>query len=269
MLPLFLFPWSFWPSLWRETYAVLRRQTADVGVRLTLAWFGVALLAFSAISGKQPHYLLPEVPALALLLGFTLSQADSMGRPILPAIALIVVGGLLELLPLMAANSPQLRWAATVPPWAGLCLFALALVLLPKDNAAATVRRLAWASLLASVWMLVAVVRPISPAFDVRPLAREIGRYQAQNRPVAHERKYHGQYHFPGRLRQPLVVLGQQAIPDWLETHPHGVAVIYVPADTDLQRFRPLFAQPFRNSMALVVDRRATPALRQDHPDRP
>src|SRR5690606_24436128 len=47
----------------------------DGGTRLCLIWFAAAFLAFSAISGKQPHYLIPEFPALALILARALSGA--------------------------------------------------------------------------------------------------------------------------------------------------------------------------------------------------
>jgi hypothetical protein len=62
MLPLLTLPWIFVPLLW---HAVRRRL--DTGERLCLVWFLTPLLIFSAISGKQAQYLMPELVPLALL----------------------------------------------------------------------------------------------------------------------------------------------------------------------------------------------------------
>ena len=65
-----------WPAAWR---AVWRRkgELGDAGVRICLIWFAGGFLVFSAISGKQPHYLVPEIPALGLLLAFALLRATA------------------------------------------------------------------------------------------------------------------------------------------------------------------------------------------------
>ena len=64
LLPVLLFPWIAVPALWR---AGARADWRDPGLRLCLVWGGAALLLFSLISGKQAHYLIPELPAAALL----------------------------------------------------------------------------------------------------------------------------------------------------------------------------------------------------------
>lgn len=66
-----LLPAMIWPFGW--TGAGLgalrpRRLWADPGTRLAADWAMRAFVAFSLISGKQAHDLLPELPALALLL---------------------------------------------------------------------------------------------------------------------------------------------------------------------------------------------------------
>ena len=59
------FPWTIWPRLWR---AVARlRPSVDLGFRFCLCWFVAALVVLTMFSGKQPHYVLPLLPALALI----------------------------------------------------------------------------------------------------------------------------------------------------------------------------------------------------------
>ena len=64
ILPLLLLPWLLWKPLW----AGLRKLTyQDSGIRFCLAWAIPVFIAFSLVSGKRIHYLLPLVPALALI----------------------------------------------------------------------------------------------------------------------------------------------------------------------------------------------------------
>ena len=263
-LPLFVFPWLFWPRLLAQLGRTLRAEWRDAGLRFALVWFLGGLLIFSAISGKQPHYLLPEFPAAALLIGHALARNPIRARPWLPGIALIALGVALTYLAL-APGEPQgaLRIAARLPAWAGAgFLLAGMLALSHTGHPSAQVKRLAWASLLALLWFLFAVFRPLAPAYDVAPMARELARYQAQGRPVANEGKYHAQYQFAGRLGQPLAALHAPALADWLEAHPDGVAVVYLGAHEQAAPYRALFRQPYRGGAALLVDRRGAPALR-------
>jgi 4-amino-4-deoxy-L-arabinose transferase-like glycosyltransferase len=62
ILPALLFPWIFVPRLWRSA-----RIGRDPGEVLCFIWLASALIAFSLISGKQAHYLLPETAPAALL----------------------------------------------------------------------------------------------------------------------------------------------------------------------------------------------------------
>ncbi len=87
VVPLMLLPWTLWPRLWRAIggrkawveKSGLRGAWANGGVRALLIWSAAAFVIFSAISGKQPHYLLPIFPALALFAAYVLSgdEADA------------------------------------------------------------------------------------------------------------------------------------------------------------------------------------------------
>jgi 4-amino-4-deoxy-L-arabinose transferase-like glycosyltransferase len=258
-LPLFLFPWLFWPHLLGRLAKILRAEREDAGVRFALAWFGAALLIFSSVSGKQPHYLLPELPAAALLIGHALARSPALRRPWLPGIALLAAGAAASYLA-MAPVDPKgaLRLAGHLPAWAGLGFALAGLLALSR---AGGIERLAWASLLSALWLLLALVRPISQAYDVAPMARELARHQALGHPVANEGKYHAQYQFAGRLQRPLAVLNGKALARWLERHPDGVAVVYLGTNEDPAPYRPLFSHAFRGSLSLLIDRGGAAAL--------
>ncbi len=77
LLPVMLFPWLFWKPVWQGLLK-LPQHISDNGVRFCLIWFLVVFVAFSLISGKQPHYLLPIVPAFALLIAYLVKKKDKI-----------------------------------------------------------------------------------------------------------------------------------------------------------------------------------------------
>lgn len=262
-LPVFLFPWLLWPRLLASLAKSLRADWRDAGVRFALIWFAGGVLVFSAISGKQPHYLLPEFPAAALLIGHALARNPIRSRPWLPGLALIGLGlaiSYLALGPVEAKGS--LRFAANLPDWAGVgFLLAGFLALSKAGHPLARVNRLAWANLLAMLWLLFALVRPLAPAYDVAPMARELARHQALGHSVANEGKYHAQYQFAGRLTQPLVALSGKELAGWLTEHADGVAVVYLRANEDAAFYQPLFSHPYRGGTSILIGLRGAAAL--------
>ena len=263
-LPLFLFPWLLWPRLLGQLGRTLRTEWRDLGLRFALVWFLGGLIIFSAISGKQPHYLLPELPAAALLLGHALARHPARSRPWLPALALIALGlGMSYAALAMGDTKGILGVIAGLPAWSGVGFVVAGLLALSKPGHPP---RLAWAGLLALAWLLIAVLRPLAPAYDVAPMAGEIAKYQAQGRPVANEGKYHAQYQFAGRLRQPLEALHAPRLADWLESHPDGVAVVYLRREEDPMPYQALFSHAYRGGTSLLIDRRGAAALRGQAP---
>ena len=88
LLPPFLWPWG-----WGREAAALWSRPIESQRRFLLAWAGGALLAFSLISGKQVHYLIPALPGLALLLsGRARDRIGTLERlvPLAPPLLMIV-----------------------------------------------------------------------------------------------------------------------------------------------------------------------------------
>lgn len=76
LLPLMLLPWGLSPGLWATRPWLRLRDRGDVSLQdlkilqFLAAWCVGEFLVFSAISGKQPHYLLPVLPAVVLIFGY-------------------------------------------------------------------------------------------------------------------------------------------------------------------------------------------------------
>src|SRR5512139_3430924 len=227
LLPLVLFPWFVWPGLWK---ALVHHGRAglDRGTRFCLAWLLPVFIAFSFVSGKQPHYLVPLFPGFALLAARVLAgrSAAGLGLPALLAAALGVA--------LILAGNGQIAalhgQVAELPPlWPGVALVVMALLAwLAGLRGVQPVLALGVLGAMTLALVQLAASRSIDPLYDVKPMAQAIKQVQAQGLPVANAANYHAQYQFLGRLEKPLVELRGAELIRWLAAHPEGYAVIYL-----------------------------------------
>lgn len=172
-LPLLLLPWTMMPAVWRGLRARWRDGASLSGRRFIVAWVVPVLLAFSAFRGKQAQYLLPLVPAFAIVLVHALGAA----------------------------------WGADLRT---------------------RVLRSAAGSWLAMLALVAVLGRALGPDYDVDPVSRRIAAFEAAGAPVAQLGKYHGQFHFAGRLRGRIEELPTaDALRAWARAHPSGAVVNY------------------------------------------
>lgn len=236
-LPLLAYPWGWWPPLWRaarEAGGALLR--ADPGTRLCLVWFVVPFLGFALISGKQPHYLVPMLPALALIAARLAVETPPPRRwdaaPALLPLGLAALVGLVVALTGIEARVLSNRAASQVGALTvlgpGLLAVGLAaLVAVRWRTREQGVLQLIGAVALAYVAVHASFGADLRERFDLAPAARFLAEAQAEGRPVAHPVGYEGQFHFVGRLTQPLVEVEEPAIDAWAAAHPEGYVVMY------------------------------------------
>jgi len=256
--PLLLMPWPLWPPLWRA-FGRVRQLSAESGVRFCLAWSAPVFVAFSLISGKQIHYLLPLVPASALLAARLLDEVVPAPHRLwwLPSL-LPAAGGLAVLLaPRIPAAVLRTPWLGDLSPWPGLTLLALAAVL-PFALRHASTRRSAL--VLAAVPALVLVVLELgvmplaAPAYDMAPVGVALRTLERDGFEIAHAGRYAGQYQFAGRLEHPLVVLDDDSVSAWLAAAPRRAAVVYRRRSTSGpdDAFLTLLTRPYRDRLVEV-----------------
>lgn len=290
-----LAPWWAWPAVWRGV-GRLRAAPLDRGTRFCLAWAVPALVAFSLVSGKQVHYLIPELAAVALIIARALAAPAPLAGPgatagavLWPALALALPGTVLlaaELLPgrLLAALPPGI---ALPPPWS-----AALLALVPPAVALAGAALLArprrpraqhpppaggsldggramalTAATVALVALMHAVALPgVAPRYDLTAVSRHLGSLDRAGVPLAHVGPYAGQYTFLGRLRHPLTEISAAEVGGWLASHPDGRVVTYTRDSVPLPgpSRDAEFAQ--RSGKGWVVVERARQRPAADHP---
>jgi 4-amino-4-deoxy-L-arabinose transferase-like glycosyltransferase len=260
LLPILAAPWILWRPFWRglRTGSLL----ADRGGRLALTLALVTFVAFSLVSGKQVHYLVPQFPAFALMVALALDQPQPAARPWLAVLGLASIGAVVIALPYVKLPPTVAALHAVAPAWsAAFVALAIWLAWSPRPPER-QVPRMAAASVLMLALMHLVFVRPLSPAYDVRPLARKIAELQAAGRPVGHDGVYHAQFQFAGRLGQPIEELSTHVEAErWVEAHPDGAIVLYFRPPFDPAPLGPLAMQRYRGRIAAVFDARAALAL--------
>lgn len=261
LLPLLLFPWFVWPGLWKAL-AHHRKVGLDRGMRFCLAWMLPVFVAFSFISGKQPHYLVPLFPAFALLAARVLS-AFSGTRAGLPALMTVALGGVLILAASGQVAALNAQVATPPPLWPGVLLVLLggASWMAGRRGVSPLLNMtLLGAGTLASIQL--AAMHALGPLYDIKPLALAIKQVQDAGRPVANAARYHAQYQFLGRLEAPLIELQGTELARWLEAHPEGHVVIYLKKGRQsLDGLPVLHKQAYRGKVAVLADAKTAASL--------
>jgi 4-amino-4-deoxy-L-arabinose transferase-like glycosyltransferase len=278
-LPCLLLPWTLWPPLWRS----MARTRPDAGIRFCLVPIIATLLLFSAISGKQVHYLLPMFPALSLVAARSL-QAErfepNRGDQGLIAGVLLVVGVVLSAAPWLRATlvlpdfGDEAMWVAKEAPlWVRISFFGIGFLLLEyrpanPERGVIAVALAMTAVFVATHWLFQRGSK--LHYYDLRPMAEKLAEAESRAVPIAYWRPYHGEYHFLGRLKRNFTVLeNREDLQRWVAGHPEGKVVIVVRGVDPIREWKPEFEQYYRagrrvglwSTRALLENPRAVDAL--------
>lgn len=223
LLPLLLFPWFVWPRVWSGMKGIFQ----DSGSRFLAAWLVLTVIGFSLVSGKQAKYLVPFLPAFALLAGYALRKVSSPGRwwEMLPPLAgFLAFPASLVWLRTRPDAMKLPEWVSAIPDWpiVVLALAAPLLMLFSRWKIQTQVRALAFATLAATAVLATGVIPAFAPYSDPAPAARHLAALQERKVPLAHLGKYHAQYNFVGRLRAPIEILGHEELAAWVRKNPGG-----------------------------------------------
>ncbi|MDR3386286.1 MAG: glycosyltransferase family 39 protein [Rudaea sp.] len=212
--------------------------------RFGIAWFVPAFAMFCLVSGKQPHYLLPLLPGLALYLAVVLSRDGAVLRGRVFGALLALAGLALLAVPYLAAHTQDIAaldrivrdgqlsqsslhvFAGLWPLWGALAVM-LGLWLLLRGHLFATPRTLALSSVAAASIGMLTLAQGVGPYVDVSVAAARIAQAQAAGTPIAHLGWHHGLFEFAGRLTQPLEKVEYANLRAWCAAHPDGQIVTF------------------------------------------
>ena len=226
LMPLYLWPWG-----WGREVAALWQRPVLPQARFLGVWAGSALIAFSMVSGKQIHYLVPELAALALFLSGSLQQP--IGRltrfiPMIPAILVLglAVAVLAGVVPgkLFEGNSVGLVELALACVVTGI---ALLLIWSADGRFAARI----WVAPATLIVVHLVVLQTLWRTNNPDLLAPLLASHAAAGIATVNT-GYAGQFSFSARLPQPVQVLRDpEAQPQWIAVHPGGLLLSTHPLD--------------------------------------
>ncbi len=231
-------PW-WWSRWWWEQVPALWRRGDN---RFAWCWLIGMVLAFSLISGKQPYYLLPDFAALALLLAVA---ADARPRLGIAAPTLLLVVGIAMLGDRLFAGNidrPFPDALLTTLPAAGAVLVLVGFALLRWRSLPAH----AFGLLLAMSTVYAAVTPLVRSQFDLSPTAKVVSEAQRAGLQVAYLGIYQLQFHFAGRLREPLLVFNEGRAREWAARNPGQLLVVNTRERWDATGPQPVTQQRFR-----------------------
>ena len=221
LLPVVVFPWGWQPALWR---AARRTCWRDRGLRLALVWGGGAVVLFSLISGKQVHYMVPVLPAVALVAARLTRdvRAPGVGMAAVPPLLIAAGGALVALgvIPLGDELAPLFEPRIALLPWmALLAVLSLGALRLGALSGGAVVG-------LATVLVVNLVIGTtrLHDVYDTTGIAQAVAGVQGDG--IAFVGAYHAQFNFAARLTRPVTRLGDaREVRAWVAAHPGGVVV--------------------------------------------
>ena len=256
MAPLLIFPWFFVPAFWKLIFQKSPRQMSE-GLKFSLAWFFPVFIAFSLISGKQVHYLLPIYPALALMIA---SEFDRIKKitwfdhafMVLP---LIAAGAIFYYL----ANSGRMD---DITPWINalpiensfiLILGGLFIFIWKTKNTLTFLWKLVTANILLISILFLGVIYQTGNAYDLREVSRTIKSIEDKNFPVAYLGNYAGQFDFIGRLNNPPQVITTAQLFNWTKEHPEGRVIITFDGEPDFANIKSQYTSWYRGSYIAIL----------------
>lgn len=230
-LPLLLLPWIFFKPLWQGAKQLTLN---DTGVRFCIAWALPVFLMFSLVSGKRIHYLLPLIPALALLLARAADEIKDIQKwqksyfYVWFIFAFIAV-----ILGLFPALNTVYHWNKALngfnPIWGAMLEIMLFFVIFSnRTNIRQIIFYTCILSIAAPTLIAASYLNVYAERFDTKPIAEKIAQLRVENKPVAfYTGKYHDQFQFHGRLTQPLTLLNSpETLQTWVQEHSDGFVLV-------------------------------------------
>lgn len=242
LLPVALFPWICWKTLWRALSRHLREQLG-AGFRLCLAFLG-AVVVVALVSGWQLIGMLPIVCPLSLL-GARLLATQAIKpkdfHAVVPGFLALMVGLLFFLMNIVPTAHLDAVWrqlfGAPLPIWlggiglvSGLSLLVIGYVLaqLSPSHQLSRTLQVAILPVLLMTSLNLEFHGNLRPFFDLGPVAGRLQTLQEAGLSIGVYGDYRGEFDFAGRLATaPTPLATRAAAARWAAEHPRGAIVTY------------------------------------------
>jgi 4-amino-4-deoxy-L-arabinose transferase-like glycosyltransferase len=234
----FLAPLLAWRPAWAgvrkffEARNEARAEERNEARAFLLCWIVPAILGLSLISGKQLHYLLPIVPALALLISLGLRTVT--GRigdmaPVLGVAFALVIGLIVLAMDGVRVLPEESNVGAVLPAQSVPLLIAMGLLALGALAVfAGSVRRsligLAVVNLVLVLGIAIQARDVMMESYDLQPVADALT--ERRRGPIAMTQRSRGEFGFLARLTEPVAEVSSDDLSGWLAANPSGIAIV-------------------------------------------
>lgn len=255
LLPVAFLPWSVTPLLWLRLLHA-GRAVFSAGAAFCLVWLLSTVLLLSLLAIKQPSFLMAPLMALALLATWLAFEPKLDGHgdhhPMAGlTLPMVLAGGLLVIIPKLPRTEylPAFLWEVSPLVGVAIMIIGIALAWMPVHDVRQRILNTAVLVTMAMTIMVLVAGSQLESLQRVDAVARAIAERQAAGQPVAHVGPYRGEYHYPGRLRHPLLVLEARDADQWYTQHSNGVVVASSESwqPTDAAARPPLLDHRFRD----------------------
>jgi len=259
LLSLLALPWIVWPLVWMRLWYI-RSSRMTSGLVFCMVWSVPAIVILILLGNGQPQFLLPLYPAFSLAVTYLLFDDElthygqDRGYSTM-SIPIIFAGGIMIVLPSLPQVEilPAFLWLLS--PFAGFGVVGLGILLswLPVPEVKKRIVNLAVGSVILTTAALAFVGWKFEPQFNLAAIATFIGHEQSRGTKIGHVGDYQGQFHFAGRLKQPIQVIKPDQALDWLPSHPRALLITY--ADNwspPSSRARPVIDAPYRHTRVQI-----------------
>jgi 4-amino-4-deoxy-L-arabinose transferase-like glycosyltransferase len=260
ILPLAFMPWIFVVPFW---YPFKPLSLHDSGVRFCIAWILPSFLTLSLISGKRFHYLLPLMPAIAMLLArkisidhASLAEWQKKSLFVLVPLALCVLG-----LPIYLMLNHAFQWVKNLTigniffigyPFILLVFYLHIYKLFHTQNIKQLFFVLCSIVVIVPTFTAASYFETNSQRYDTKRIAQIITQLRSTEKEVAfYTSKYHNQFQFTGRIKTPITLIDNSpALQSWVVAHPDGFIIIKY---KNLPQEMLFFSTPYRSQQLGIL----------------
>lgn len=194
-------------------------------MRLLVIWMLSALALFSLIDGKQLHYLVPELPAFALLIA-RIRPPHGSGRVWLATLPIVGLAVAFTLAGLGVIDAQQVTPLLTP----NITLLAVGLGVLATCGLAFNASLIAGGAILSFGLVLCIGVgvrfTDVYAANDTHEIGQIITQYEDEGIAFFESVNRHAEFNFAARMTRPFALLhSEDDVLNWRADHPRGVFI--------------------------------------------
>ena len=252
LLPIIFFPWGLNLGMWKSFFSPVRSD-GHKGKKLLVFWFLSCLFIFSLISGKQIHYLIPELPCFAMLFASEIKNYSNFKKNNM-AVVFFVLGVVLFILPIFYLGSDIGYMPKSDLFLLSFVSFCLSVLIFFKG--CTSERFLFFSSLSSLIFLIIFLFSSTGflKRYDLTDLASFVKNKEEKGMIVVHYGKYAGQYTFAGRLEKKVEVLeNADELRQFVLKHNNFILVQFT--KKKIMDKGIIFSHLYRNRHAIVWDR--------------